>query len=168
MVVEFAFGLAEFHFFILVMNVHSTFAFWLYSVDYLSFTLCINFMFLPLCYFQGRCCRIFFLYFLSPFLFLCCLSFVGRIFGNIHCVGAMGCYTSAYRGLSLRISRIIISILIRSVVLGCPNLESCSQLLKLARTTAIYVKEYPIVNSVSQHSIETEDVLNCQESDGPS
>jgi hypothetical protein len=29
----------------------------------------------------------------SFFLFLCCLSFVGRVFGNIHCVGAMGCYS---------------------------------------------------------------------------
>jgi hypothetical protein len=33
-----------------------------------------------------------FLYFRSLFLFLCCLSFVGKVFGNIHCVEAMGCY----------------------------------------------------------------------------
>jgi hypothetical protein len=29
---------------------------------------------------------------LSLFLFLSCLSYLGRVFGNIHCVGAMGCY----------------------------------------------------------------------------
>jgi hypothetical protein len=92
MVVEFAFGLARFSFFLFWSWIFiTTFAFWLYYVDNLSFTLCINFMFLSLCYFQGRCCRIF-LYFLSLFLFLCCLSFVGTVFGNIHCVGAMGCY----------------------------------------------------------------------------
>jgi hypothetical protein len=70
--------------------------------------------------------------------------------------------TATSRGLGLRISsRIIISILIRSVALGCPDLESCSQLLKLALTTVIYVKEYPIVNNISHHSIEVEGVFNC-------
>jgi hypothetical protein len=48
-------------------------------------------MFPSLCFFQGRCCRIL-QYFLSLVLFLCCISFVGRVFGNIHCVGALGCY----------------------------------------------------------------------------
>jgi hypothetical protein len=48
-------------------------------------------MSLSLCYFQGRCCRILF-YFLSLLLFLCGISFVGRVVGNIHCVGSMGCY----------------------------------------------------------------------------
>jgi NADH:ubiquinone oxidoreductase subunit K len=23
---------------------------------------------------------------------MCCISFVGRVFGNIHCVGSVGCY----------------------------------------------------------------------------
>jgi hypothetical protein len=31
---------------------------------------------------------------LQYFLSLCCISFVGRVFGNIHCVGSVGCYTS--------------------------------------------------------------------------
>jgi hypothetical protein len=86
------FGLAGFPLFLFWSWIFiTTFALWLYYVDYLSFTLCINFMFLPLCYLQGRCCRIF-LYFRSLFLFLCCLSFVEIVFGNIHCVGAMRCY----------------------------------------------------------------------------
>ena len=42
-----------------------------------------------LCFFQGRCCRIL-QYFLSLFHFLCCISLVGRVFGNIHCVGSVG------------------------------------------------------------------------------
>jgi hypothetical protein len=29
----------------------------------------------------------------SLFLFLCCISFVGRVFGNIHYVGSVGCYS---------------------------------------------------------------------------
>ena len=41
-----------------------------------------------LCFFQGRCCRIL-QYFLSLFHFLCCISLVGRVFGNIHCVGSV-------------------------------------------------------------------------------
>jgi hypothetical protein len=24
---------------------------------------------------------------------MCCISFVGRVFGNIHCVGSVGCYS---------------------------------------------------------------------------
>jgi hypothetical protein len=34
------------------------------------------------------CCRIL-QYFLSLFHFLCCISLVGRVFGNIHCVGSV-------------------------------------------------------------------------------
>jgi hypothetical protein len=66
--------------------------FCLYFVDCLSFILCLNFMSLSLCYFQGRCCRILF-YFLSLLPFLCGISFVRRVVGNIHCVGSMGCYS---------------------------------------------------------------------------
>jgi hypothetical protein len=25
---------------------------------------------------------------------MCCISFVGSVFGNIHCVGSVGCYSS--------------------------------------------------------------------------
>jgi hypothetical protein len=38
----------------------SSFASWLYTVDYLSFTSCINSVFPSLCNFQRRCCQIFF------------------------------------------------------------------------------------------------------------
>jgi hypothetical protein len=78
-------------------------AFCLYFVDCLSFTLCLNFMSLSLCYFQGRCCRILF-YFLSLLLFLCGISFVGRVFGNIHYVGSMGCYSRDWKADRARIN----------------------------------------------------------------
>jgi hypothetical protein len=46
-------------------------------------------MFPLLCYFSREV--------LSDFAILsfsmCCISFVGRVFGNIHCVGSVGCYT---------------------------------------------------------------------------
>jgi hypothetical protein len=42
-----------------------------------------------LCFFQGRCCPIL-QCFLYLFHFLCCISLVGRVFGNIHCVGSVG------------------------------------------------------------------------------
>jgi hypothetical protein len=35
-------------------------------------------------------------HFLSLFLFLCCISFVGRVFGNIHYVGSVGCYRNPW------------------------------------------------------------------------
>jgi hypothetical protein len=68
-------------------------AFRLYYVNYLYFISCLNSMFPLLCFFQGRCYRIL-QYFLSLFLFLCCISFVGIVIGNIHCMGPVGCYTS--------------------------------------------------------------------------
>jgi hypothetical protein len=67
----------------------TTFAFRFYYVNYLSFISCMNSMFPLLCFFQGRCCRIL-QYFLSLFHFLCCISFVGRVIGNIQCVGPVG------------------------------------------------------------------------------
>jgi hypothetical protein len=61
-------------------------------VDYLSLTLCVNYMFLSFLLFSREV--------LPDFFFTICLYFfsyvvevsVGRDFGNIHCVGAMGCY----------------------------------------------------------------------------
>jgi hypothetical protein len=55
------------------------------------------------CYFQGRCCQIIF-YFLFLFLFLCLFKFVEKVFGNIYCVGATGCYIVTC-GLTCRVAR---------------------------------------------------------------
>jgi hypothetical protein len=67
----------------------STVAFRLYYVNYLSFISCINSMFPLLCYFSREVLPNFAILSFS----MCCISFVGRVFGNIQCVGPVGCYS---------------------------------------------------------------------------
>jgi hypothetical protein len=54
---------------------------------------------------------------------MCCISFVGRVFGNIHCVGSVGCYSYCISApVRCRSALIIVH---RGLVLGLPA-ERCS------------------------------------------
>jgi hypothetical protein len=59
----------------------------------LSFFYIMSKLYIPLVMLLSREVLPDFVLFSVSITFLCGISFVGRVFGNIHCVGSMGCYS---------------------------------------------------------------------------
>jgi hypothetical protein len=110
MVVEFAFGLAGFpFFFILVMNIHYYLCI-LIILCGLSFFYIMYKLYVPLVMLLSREVLLDFSLLSVSIFFLCCLSFVGRVFRNINCVGAMGCYTNAQKTMETNLAIYLLNV----------------------------------------------------------
>jgi hypothetical protein len=92
MVVEFVFlGWPDSFSFYLVMNIYYYLCI-LSILRGLSFFYIMSKLYVPLVMLLSREVLPDFVLFSVSINFLCGISFVGRVFGNIHCVGTIGCY----------------------------------------------------------------------------